>query len=268
MGRRMRKSVTGDNARATTAMCALLRRLSSEGVTVAIAGCVRRGAVFRVRVFATTFMYTQLATLLGILTAGLISPGPDFFLIVKNSMSGSRSRAFATGWGIAAGLCIQVLALSLGLAVAPPLVMRIVQLAGAAFLAWVGLRALFAKTEADAAKTEAELAQRRARVRERGQAAAGFMEGFLCNATNVKVFIFFTSIFSQFMPAGSPAGWRVLMPAVVVLHGLVMWMLITWALLFPPVARQLARVQRWLPRVFGVILTGFAVFVAWESLRG
>jgi threonine/homoserine/homoserine lactone efflux protein len=218
-------------------------------------------------VFALRFaisMYPQLATLLGILTVGLISPGPDFFLIVKNSMSGSRSRAFATGWGIAAGLCIQVLAMSLGLAVAPPIVLRIVQLAGAAFLAWVGLKTLFAKSEA--ARTEAALSRRNERIRERGQAAAGFMEGFLCNVTNVKVLIFFTSIFSQFVRADSSLGWRVLVPSVVVLHGAVMWMLITWALLFPPVARRLARVQRWLPRVFGVILIGFAAFVVWESI--
>ncbi len=211
-------------------------------------------------------MFPQLAALLGILTAGLISPGPDFFLIVKNSMSGSRSRAFATGWGIAAGLCIQVLALSLGLAVAPPVVLRVVQLAGAAFLVWVGLKALFAKSEAD--RTQAALDHAGARIRERGQAAAGFMEGFLCNVTNVKVFVFFTSIFSQFVTPESPASWHVLMPVVVVAHGAVMWTLITWALLFPPVARQLARAQRWLPRVFGVILIGFALFVIWESLRG
>jgi threonine/homoserine/homoserine lactone efflux protein len=219
-------------------------------------------------------MFSQLAALLGILTVGLISPGPDFFLIVKNSMSGSRSRAFATGWGIAAGLCIQVLALSLGLAVAPPKVLLAVQLAGAAFLAWMGLKALLAKSEAtksDAAKTEEALANRNARIRKRGQAAAGFMEGFLCNVTNVKVFVFFTSIFSQFVTDDSSVSWRVLMPAVVVLHGAVMWTLITWALLFPPVARQLARMQRWLPRVFGVILigfAGFALFLAWKSLRG
>jgi len=209
-------------------------------------------------------MFPQLATLLGILTLGLISPGPDFFLIVKNSMSGSRSRAFATGWGIAGGLCVQVLALSLGLAMAPPVVLRIVQLAGAAFLAWIGLKALFARAETAGAGMER--LHPGARIRERGQAVAGFMEGFLCNVTNVKVFVFFTSIFSQFVRPDSPASWHVVMPVVVVAHGAVMWTLITWALLFPPVARQLARAQRWLPRVFGVILIGFALFVVWESI--
>lgn len=210
-------------------------------------------------------MFPQLITLLGILTVGLVSPGPDFFLIVKNSMSGSRSRAFATGWGIAAGLSIQVLALSLGLAVAPPLVLRAVQLAGAAFLAWLGLKALLSRPSPDDSNLRARSPES-ARQAERSQAAAGFAEGFLCNVTNIKVFIFFVSLFSQFITADSSPAWRVLVPVIVVAHGAIMWCLITWALLFPPVARQLARAQRWLPRVFGVILICFAAFVVWESL--
>jgi threonine/homoserine/homoserine lactone efflux protein len=80
------------------------------------------------------------------------------------------------------------------------------------------------------------------------------------------VFIFFVSIFSQFLPAGTPWQWRVAVPVIVVLHGAAMWSLITAALLSPPVASRLARAQRWLPRVFGVVLLGFAVFVIWEAV--
>ena len=216
-----------------------------------------------------TLVFSQLATLLGILTVGLLSPGPDFFLIVKNSMSGSRARAFATGWGIAAGLTVQVLVMSLGLAAAPALVLRVVQLAGAGVLAWIGLRALLAKAKAGAGAAGSENTPapdvEAARRRERGQAAAGFMEGFLCNVTNVKVFVFFLSIFSQFIRADSSWNWHVLVPVVVVVHGAVMWTLINWALMFPPVARTLARAQRWLPRAFGAILVAFAIFVICES---
>ena len=209
-------------------------------------------------------MYSQLAALLGIMTAGLLSPGPDFFLVVKNSMSGSRARAFATAWGIAAGLTVLVTALSLGLAVAPRIVVKIIQLAGVAVLAWIGFKALLAKP-GPAQVPVAEDAGA-ARTRERKQAAAGFAEGFLCNVTNVKVFTFYVFLFPQFIKADSPPGWRVLVPALVVAHGLVLWTLITWALVFPPVARQLARAQRWLPRVFGALLVAFAILVACEMV--
>jgi len=212
-------------------------------------------------------VYSQLATLLGILTVGLLSPGPDFFLIVKNSMSGSRARAFATGWGIAAGLTIQVLALSLGLAVAPRIVLRCIQMAGAIVLVWVGLKALLSRSRPQSESTVGAAAgMEAARKRERGQAAVGFTEGFLCNVTNVKVFVIFVSLFSQVIKPDSPWSWHVIVPVTVVIHGAVMWTLINWALMFPPVARQLAKMQRWLPRVFGVILILFAIFVACEGL--
>ncbi len=209
-------------------------------------------------------MFPQVATLLGILTVGLVTPGPDFFLVLKNSMSGSRPRAFATGIGIAAGLTLQVAALSLGLALAPAIVLHCIQLAGAGVLLWLGTRALLARagnppSAAGTAPGDAPAG--------RGQAMAGFMEGFLCNATNVKVFIFFVSIFSQFLPAAAAWQWRVAVPVIVVLHGAIMWSLITAALLSPPVASRLARAQRWLPRVFGVVLVGFALFVVLEALR-
>jgi len=209
-------------------------------------------------------VFSQLATLLGILTVGLLSPGPDFFLIVKNSMSGSRARAFATGFGISTGLTVQMLALSLGLAVAPPVVLQGIQMAGAVVLAWIGLKALLARPPSESETAAAEITV--ARKRERGQAARGFAEGFLCNVTNVKVFVFFVSLFSQFIRPDSSLGWHVLVPAIVVVHGAVMWTLINWALMFPPVARQLARAQRWLPRAFGAILVAFAIFVVYESL--
>ena len=197
---------------------------------------------------------------------GLLSPGPDFFLIVKNSMSGSRARAFATGFGISTGLTVQMLALSLGLAVAPPVVLQGIQMAGAVVLAWIGLKALLARPPSESETAAAEITV--ARKRERGQAARGFAEGFLCNVTNVKVFVFFVSLFSQFIRPDSSLGWHVLVPAIVVVHGAVMWTLINWALMFPPVARQLARAQRWLPRAFGAILVAFAIFVAYESVLG
>ncbi|MDR2675831.1 MAG: LysE family translocator [Opitutaceae bacterium] len=280
-------------------------------------------------------MFPQVATLLGILTVGLVSPGPDFFLVLKNSMSGSRARAFATGIGIAVGLTMQVVALSLGLAVAPPVVLRCIQLAGAGVLLWLGVRALFSRglkktagtsapraavgsggkekaavaAPAAAATAAASVAVGTTSVAHtassagttaatptasapagtapaapaataasatcvaadgtvRGQALAGFMEGFLCNATNVKVFVFFVSIFSQFLPAGASWQWRVAVPVIVVLHGATLWSLITAALLSPPVATRLARAQRWLPRVFGVVLLAFAAFVIREAARG
>ena len=75
-----------------------------------------------------------LAGLFGVLTLGLLSPGPDFLLILRNSLGPTAARGFGTVAGIGLGLAVQMLAISLGFASLPPQAMRLVQLAGAAYL--------------------------------------------------------------------------------------------------------------------------------------
>ncbi|HLP08636.1 MAG TPA: LysE family translocator [Opitutaceae bacterium] len=203
-------------------------------------------------------MLAQLAGLLGVLTLGLLSPGPDFFLILRNSLGLSAARGLGTAAGIALGLAVQVLAISLGFAALPPAAMRALQLAGAAYLAWLGLRALLCRAEPAAAD-----ASQAAHV---PGAHSGFVDGLVCNLTNPKAFLFFVGLFAQVLPPGTSPGWRLALPVLIVVHGAVMWTLVVLALRAPPVATRLRRAQHWLPRAFGLVLLAFAVWLAWTTL--
>lgn len=203
-------------------------------------------------------MLASLAGLLVVLTLALLSPGPDFLLIVKNSAGTARGYAFGTVAGITTGLAIQMLVISLGLVAAPPAVLRGVQLAGAGFLALIGLRALLARTQPPATS---------AAVRRPG-ARTGYAEGITGNLTNPKAFLFFVSLFAQTIRPDTPAFWRILLPVAVVLHGAVAWSLVVTAVRSPPVARRIIRAQRWLPRAFGVVLILVAVAVLAGGWRG
>ena len=203
-------------------------------------------------------MITRLAGLLAVLTLGLLSPGPDFLLIVKNSAGTRRGYAYGTVAGITTGLAVQTLAISLGLVAAPPIVLRGVQLAGAGFLALIGFRALRAgPATAAGAATDVRRGPRH-----------GYTEGLVCNLTNPKAFLFFVSLFAQTVRPDTAAFWRILLPLAVVLHGAAAWSLVATALQSPPVARRLARAQRWLPRVFGVALILVAGAVLANAWRG
>lgn len=203
-------------------------------------------------------MLLELTWLLGVLTLGLLSPGPDFLLVVTNSVGGSRRRAFGTVAGIAVGLAAQMLVISLGFAAAPPTVLRVVQLGGAAFLAWLGLRALLAAPGPAAASAP----------RIQPGARSGFADGLLCNLTNPKAFLFFVGLFAPAVRADAPLVWRVAVPVIVVLHGAILWSLVVLAVQAPPVVNRLVRAQRWLPRVFGGALLVLAAWVAWGAVRG
>lgn len=203
-------------------------------------------------------MLAHLAGLLGVLTLGLLSPGPDFLLILRNSLGPTARRGLGTAAGIALGLAAQVIAISLGFAALPHAAMRALQLAGAAYLAYLGLRALCARPAADTAPTGAEGAAPGAR--------SGFLDGLVCNLTNPKAFLFFVGLFAQVLPAGTPLAWRIALPVTIVVHGALMWTLIVLALRTPLVAAQLRRAQSWLPRAFGLALLALAVWLVWATL--
>lgn len=209
-------------------------------------------------------MHYGIVWLLGVLTLGLLSPGPDFLLILRNSLGPRRARAFGTVAGIGCGLAVQTLAISFGFAALPQRVMRAVQLVGAAYLAYLGIRALFSRAPAPDAS-----ASRTARGSSSLPGArSGFIDGLVCNLTNPKVFIFFVGVFAQVLPPDATAAWRLLVPASVVIHGLALWSLIVVALHSPPVAARLARAQHWLPRAFGGALLVLAAWIVVGAAAG
>ncbi len=193
-----------------------------------------------------------------VLTLGLLSPGPDFLLVLKNSAGTRRGYAYGTVAGIATGLAVQMLVISLGLVAAPPALLRGVQLGGAAFLALIGFRALRGvSTPGPGAAVEFRPGLRN-----------GYTEGLVCNLTNPKAFLFFVSLFAQTLKPDTAAFWRILLPVAVVAHGAIAWSLVAAAVQSPPVARRLVRAQQWLPRMFGAVLILVAAAVlarAWRA---
>jgi threonine/homoserine/homoserine lactone efflux protein len=78
-------------------------------------------------------------------TAIVVVPGPDMALVLRNSVAYGRHAAVATALGISAGLLVWALAAALGIAAllhASGTAFTLLKLAGAAYLVWLGLRAL------------------------------------------------------------------------------------------------------------------------------
>lgn len=201
-------------------------------------------------------MWIDLGVILGVLTLALLSPGPDFMLVVKNSVGGNARRAAGTVIGIGAGLAVQMALISFGFATISPQIAERVQIIGAGVLAWIGLRAVFAAGGENVTEDP---------VRSKG-VRSGFSEGLICNLLNPKAFLFFVSLFAQALHVRDSAVWRIVLPVTIVLHGVACWGTIAYALQSPPVARRLGRAQRWLPRVFGGVLVVVAAALLWDGL--
>ncbi|MGW7267023.1 LysE family translocator [Streptomyces sp. NPDC054842] len=189
-------------------------------------------------------MSIDLMGFLGVVMLAYLIPGPDFFVIVRASaLRPSLGRMAALG--AQTGLCVHMLAAALGLSVVAarsPAVFTAVRLAGAAYLVYLGARAVAAARRAAAERREREAAgaqedggpaQGASRAPEKRHVPnrrEGFTQGFLTNVLNPKAALFFLSVVPQFVDGrGSMTGQIFLLGLLDVAIGVLYWLVLVSA---------------------------------------
>lgn len=193
----------------------------------------------------------------------LMSPGPDFAIIVKQSLSQPRRIVLWTAFGVALGILVHVAysLLGLGLIISQSIVLfSIIKLAGAAYLIFIGWKSLTSKAPAH----HQEERERRTSVMSVTQAVR---IGFLTNALNPKVTLFFLALFTQVIDPQTPL-------VVQLIYGLFMsaqtffWFSVLASVLtLRPVRSCLDVIHLWAERVMGAVLIALGVKVALSTQR-
>jgi len=127
----------------------------------------------------------------------VITPGQDTFFILGRSLSGGRRAGIAAALGISAGSVIHTFAAALGLSAllaTSPYAFMAVKFAGAAYLLYIGARALLSRASG--------LPGEHAGNGGDGRWAA-FRSGIVSNLLNPKVALFFLALMPQFIDAAS-----------------------------------------------------------------
>jgi RhtB (resistance to homoserine/threonine) family protein len=182
------------------------------------------------------------------------SPGPDFAIVLRQSLRHGRTAALWTSLGIGCGLSVHIAYSLLGLGLFlqnSATALTIVKWLGAAYLAWVGVQALGARPrDGDVNLTGGAPAPT-------GRAA--WTTGFLVNLLNPKAALFFLSLFPLVVSPTTPkwvqAGYGVWMTVMTVAWFAFVAMVFTRE----EVRRAFLRHGHWIDRVLGVVFLGFAV---------
>src|SRR6266480_3568113 len=127
-----------------------------------------------------------------------LTPGPDTLYILGRSVAHGRRAGVASALGISVGSIFHTCAAALGLSAVlatSAWAFTFVKLAGAAYLIFLGVRALLER--------QRELAMP-AHFRHRGTQAA-FRQGILTNVLNPKVALFFLAFLPQFIDSAAPS---------------------------------------------------------------
>ncbi|MEW7864881.1 LysE family translocator [Aeromonas diversa] len=190
--------------------------------------------------------------LAAICVMGAVSPGPSLALIIRNTVGGGRGNGVATalGHGLGVGLYALITAMGLALLITKtPLLFDGIRYGGAAFLAWLGVKALLAKGGPAAA------------AEHQGGTRRGALEGFMVAFLNPQLAIFFVALFSQFVH--QETGWREGGFMMLTAGGIdALWyVLVALGLSHGPVLAWLHRKASMINKASGLVLLGLAVKV-------
>jgi threonine/homoserine/homoserine lactone efflux protein len=207
---------------------------------------------------------TELAAFLGVSIVIIVTPGPDTVLTIRNSLLGGRRGGVFTALGVSSGQACWTVAASLGivavLRASEPAFLAL-KLAGAAYLIFLGVQALWGALVRGAHRPPALAERGGARLPPR----SAFRQGLISNLGNPKMAVFFTSLLPQFVPGGSASFVSLLALGLVFCTMTLLW-LTAYSVAVAKAGDLLRRssVRRALDAVTGAVLLALGLRVAAE----
>ncbi|OYD67623.1 LysE family translocator [Rhodococcus sp. OK302] len=197
------------------------------------------------------------AAVLALLT---LVPGPDMAVVTQAALTGGRSSGFRVSVGIVSGLLVWGLLTVLGLSAilaASAEAYTAVKLAGAAYLIYLGVRALWQSRVSATVDGASDPAV---------QKAGTWKTGFTTNLLNPKIAVFYTGLLPQLVPAGWPTGPSLALLVLIHVVISIAWLSAYVVLLSRARSTfEKPKVRQMLERVTGTVLLGFGAKIALEA---
>ena len=190
----------------------------------------------------------------------VISPGPDFVMVSRNSLALSRRAGMLTATGIGIGVLVHVAYTIIGVGLllqSSPALFFCFKMAGAAYLVWMGGTMLLSKghapiqTPADCVSTN----------------IAALRMGILTNALNPKTSVFILSLFMQVVSPDSDLPKLLFYGAFIAMTHIALFLLVAYFLSAERVRDKVFKARKWIDRCFGSLLVCFGITLATMAIK-
>jgi len=191
-------------------------------------------------------------SLLSICLLGAMSPGPSLAVVMNNTLSGGHTAGYASALAHGLGVALYGLLTVAGLAVLiarSPTLFIVLQVAGAGYLIYLGIKSL-RSSGSDLNATHSS-----------GNAQGAALSGFLVAFLNPKLAIFMLALFSQFLNPDAPVSEKAIMVATVGVTDASWYALIVALISSERFLQKLQRSAAIIDRIFGIILILLAASV-------
>ncbi len=195
-----------------------------------------------------------LATICGLHTLAVISPGPDFLMAVKNSLTYSRRTGVYTAIGFALGIATHLLYCVTGLAFVISksiLLFSVIKYLGAAYLIYIGFKAIMSKTPQQPASPGGSSDPVKKPDITPFQAVKS---GYLTNLLNPKATLFMLSIFTLVITPETPAAILIAGSAYMVIFTAIWFSLVAVFFSHKRVRGLYEKFEKAITRTFGGLL--------------
>lgn len=190
------------------------------------------------------------------------SPGPDFAIVMRQSLVFGRRFAILTSIGIGLAILVHVTyaVLGIGLLIRDTVwLFTTIKIAGAAYLLYIGWQAIRVQ--------KAEVNEFKPVSHDTMSSMKAFRQGFITNVLNPKATLFFLSLFTTIVSAETPMG-------IQALYGIWMsvmtgaWFIFLSLMLTQQRVRQFfASFGHWIDRVLGAFLIILAIMLLFSTVN-
>lgn len=205
----------------------------------------------------------QFLTVVIVHLLAVMSPGPDFVMVTRNSLVYSRKVGVYTSIGLAMGIAVHVTycLLGIGLLISRSILLfNIIKYLGASYLIYIGYKSLKAKPQAQE-NIEIEKAQ------EQISSLSAIRIGFLTNVLNPKATLFMLALFTQVINPGTPRLIESLYGMEMVTMTFVWFSLVSVFFSNSLIKSKISKVQHHIERLTGAVLILLGIKVALSSRK-
>ncbi len=186
----------------------------------------------------------------------VVSPGPDFVMALKNSLTYSRKTGVYTAIGFGIGIGIHVLYSLLGLALLikeSPMLFNTIKYLGAIYLVYIGIQSLLDKSKS---KTINNLIKKTDI-----SSFKALQMGFLTNVLNPKASLFFLSLFTYIMESKPNVPTLTLISVLMMINTAIWFSMVAFFFNIPVIQKKYLQLQSVINKALGVLLILIALLI-------
>lgn len=185
---------------------------------------------------------------------GTMSPGPSLAVVLRQTLGNGRKHGVITAVSHSTGVAVWAILTLWGLGVVVsehPMLYQVITYVGALYLAWLGLKAIRSKGNANFGKDKAV-----------GPYSEAVRDGVIISVLNPKLALFFIALFSQFVSADQSVTEKLIYMGTVVCIDMLWLCSVAVVLSKEKVIKALQKKAKEIDQVSGLVMIGLALRIA------